>query len=157
MKKLLIASLLFVTLSTTALFATPVSAKTCMVDGEPIETSILGGNDCAGTEGGSITSILLYILNFMAIGVGIAVVFGIAWGGFMYAQAGGDSGKTKQAISTITNAVIGLVLFIFMYALANFLVPGGVFNSNSPSTTPSDSTTPTTPQQNLPGSRMGAV
>ncbi|HMR73303.1 MAG TPA: hypothetical protein PKD68_04825 [Candidatus Saccharibacteria bacterium] len=129
MKKLLTASLVLATLSTAILLATPVNAATCMVNGKPVETSILDGTDCAGTgsSGSSITAILLYILNFMAIGVGIAVVAGISWGGFMYAQAGGDSAKTKQAVSIIINAVIGLVLFIFMWALVNFMVPGGVF------------------------------
>lgn len=129
MKKLLTTSLLLATLSIAAVFAVPVSAKECIVNGEKVETSILDGSDCAGTsaDGSSITAMLLYILNFMAVGVGIAVVAGIAWGGFMYSQAGGDSTKTKQAISIIINAVIGLVLFIFMYALVNFMVPGGVF------------------------------
>lgn len=129
MKKILTLSLLLAALSLATVFVAPVSAKTCIVNGEPVETSILGGSDCAGTgaNGSSITALLLYILNFMAVGVGIAVVAGIAWGGFMYTQAGGDSGKTKQAVSIIINSVIGLVLFIFMYALANFLVPGGIF------------------------------
>lgn len=129
MKKLLITSLLLATLSIATIFAAPVSAKKCIVNGKEVETSILSGSDCAGTgaDGSSVTSLLLYILNFLAVGVGIAVVAGIAWGGFLYTQAGGDSSKTKQAISTIINSVIGLVLFIFMYALANFLVPGGIF------------------------------
>lgn len=92
-----------------------------------VQTSIAFPNCKEGTEG--INSILLMVIDFLAIGVGVVVVAGIAAGGVLYAQAGGDSGKTKQAISIITNAIIGLVLFVAMYALANFMIPGGVFSS----------------------------
>ena len=123
MKKLLFSLALLLTLATTlSLALTPVVlAATC----NGVETSIDFG--CNNYQTDSVSAIIMYVINFMAIGVGIAVVAGIAWGGFMYTQAGGDSGKTKQAISIIINSVIGLVLFIFMYALANFLVPGGIF------------------------------
>lgn len=93
---------------------------------DDVQTSVKFPNCKQGETG--ITSILLMVLDFMAVGVGIAVVAGIAWGGFIYAQAGGDAGKTKEAISIITNAIIGLALFLGMWALANFFVPGGLFN-----------------------------
>lgn len=89
-----------------------------------IKTSII---KCDNTGGDPIISILLQVINFLAVGVGIAVVGGIIWGGMLYASSNGDSSKTKQGISVIVNAVIGLLLFIFMYALINYLVPGGLF------------------------------
>lgn len=89
-----------------------------------LKTSII---QCSSGSG-SIIGMLVQIINFLAVGVGIAVVGGIIWGGMIYASSNGDSGKTKQAITIIVNAVVGLLLFIFMYALVNFLVPGGVFN-----------------------------
>jgi hypothetical protein len=88
-------------------------------------TSII---DCKVDGGNPIMSILIQVINFLAVGVGIAVVGGIIWGGMMYASSNGDAGKTKQAVTIIVNAVVGLLLFIFMYALINFLVPGGAFN-----------------------------
>ena len=69
----------------------------------------------------------MQVINFLAVGVGIAVVGGIIWGGMIYASSNGDSAKTKHAITIIVNAVVGLLLFIFMYAFINFLVPGGLF------------------------------
>ena len=59
--------------------------------------------------------------------MGIAVVAGIVFGAVTYASAGGNKKKKKKGISFVTNAVIALVLFIFMYAIINFLVPGGLF------------------------------
>lgn len=89
-----------------------------------IKTSIIKCN----TRGGNpVMSILIQVINFLAVGVGIAVVGGIIWGGMIYASSNGDSAKTKQAITIIVNAVVGLLLFMFMYALINFIVPGGLF------------------------------
>lgn len=86
--------------------------------------------DCAkGTKTGAntVTSLLLTIINFLAVGVGIAVVGGIVFGGLRYATADGNASNAQQGITFIVNSVIGLLLFIFMYAIINFLVPGGLF------------------------------
>lgn len=90
-----------------------------------IETSIV---DCNTKGGNPITGLLLQIVNFLAVGVGIAVVGGIIWGGMVYASSNGDASKVQQAKMIIVNAVVGLLLFFFMYALINYLVPGGLFN-----------------------------
>lgn len=89
-----------------------------------LKTSII---DCDGDGGNPVVNLLLEIVNFLAVGVGIAVVGGIVWGGMLYASSNGDSSKTKQGITAIVNSVIGLLLFMFTYALINFLVPGGLF------------------------------
>ena len=90
-----------------------------------IKTSIIKCN----TQGGNpVMSILIQVINFLAVGVGIAVVGGIIWGGMLYASSNGDAGKAKQGVTVIVNAIVGLLLFMFMYALMNFIVPGGVFN-----------------------------
>lgn len=87
------------------------------------DTNIIACN----TQGGNpAMSIILQVTNFLAIGVGIAVVGGIVWGALMYISSNGDAAKTKQAITIIVNAVIGLLLFIFGWALVNALVPGGL-------------------------------
>ena len=81
----------------------------------------------ASTDGGPVVGLLVEIINFLAVGVGVAVAGGIVWGGFVYSQANGNSTKTQEGITIIVNAVIGLMLFIFMYAIVNWLVPGGLF------------------------------
>lgn len=93
-------------------------------NGNPVSTLI----KCDTKGGNPVVSMLLQVINFLAVGVGIAVVGGIAWGGMLYASSNGDSSKAKQGITTIVNAVLGLILFMFIYALVNFLVPGGLFN-----------------------------
>lgn len=79
-------------------------------------------------KGNPIFGALLAVINFMAVGVGIAVVGGIIYGGVRYITANGNAGKTEEATKIIINAILGLLLFFFMYALLNWLIPGGVLN-----------------------------
>lgn len=117
--------------------APTVYAASCGVDsnGEPIETSVdltAGGafSDLCNSEGANpISALLLWAISLMGAGVGIAVVIGIIYGGIVYAMSDGDSGKAKEGQEIIVNAIIGLFLFIFLYAGANFLIPGGLFTS----------------------------
>ena len=88
------------------------------------DTSVI---KCDDTGGNPILNMIFQIVNFLAVGVGIAVVGGIVWGSLLYTTSNGDSGKAQQGITTIVNSVIGLLLFIFAYAIINFVVPGGVF------------------------------
>lgn len=60
-----------------------------------------------------ITGIILFILIIVA--------------GFNYATAGGDSKKTQDAISTITNAVLGLFIVGFAFVISNSVL-GFIFN-----------------------------
>ena len=66
------------------------------------------------------------ILVFMAGGVGFAVVGGIVYGAYMYITARGNASQAQNGQNIIINAVIGLLLFIFMYAILQFLIPGGI-------------------------------
>lgn len=96
-------------------------------NGQPIGTSFDFGPRCDKANANTISTIILAVIDFMAIGVGIAVVGGLTWGGFVYAQSGGDASKVAEAKNIIINAVIGLVLFFILWAGVNFLVPGGLF------------------------------
>lgn len=94
-----------------------------------------GGTKCvpinktsAALEDNPIFFYLKNILYFLAGGVGLAVVGGIVTGSYLYITARADAGQTKKGQMIILNSVIGLLLFIFMYAILQFLIPGGVFS-----------------------------
>ena len=104
-------------------FSMPTTASAACV-----KTSFFGCVDKAGTgESNPIFVGLLAIFNFLAVGVGVIVVGGIIYGGILISAGGGDSARTKQGSTMIINSVIGLVAFLFMYAIINFIVPGGLF------------------------------
>lgn len=74
-----------------------------------------------------IWGLLLMVINIMTAGVGILAIAGVVWGSIQYTSAGGSAEQIKKAKDTITNVVIGIVAYALMYALLNFLIPGGLF------------------------------
>lgn len=65
-------------------------------------------------------------VQFLAAGIGLAVVGGIIYGGIVYMTARANAGQIEKAQGIIRSAIIGLLLYIFMFALINFLIPGGI-------------------------------
>jgi hypothetical protein len=75
-------------------------------------------------------AIVGYIVDFTRLLsglVGIVIVIMITVGGIQYAAAGPDPGAVVAARKRIINAVIALVLYIFMFSFLQWLIPGGIF------------------------------
>ena len=70
--------------------------------------------------------ILVLVINILTAGVGIAAVGGIIWAAFLYVTAEENAGQVSKAKLLITNVVVGIVAYFLMYALLNFLIPGGL-------------------------------
>jgi hypothetical protein len=60
--------------------------------------------------------------------VGLVVIISLIVGGVQYSASEGDPQKAAQAKSRITKTVFAFIVFIFLFALLQFLVPGGIFN-----------------------------
>lgn len=113
---------------------TPLTAfaADCGVDanGNPVETSII---DCdatgvEGAKGTGLWQLLIIAINILTAGVAVLALAGIIYGSILYTSSGGNTEQVKKAYTIFTNVVIGVVAFAGMWALLNFLVPGGVFN-----------------------------
>ncbi len=85
-------------------------------------------NNSGSIEDNGIWKLLLMALRIMTAGVGVLAVGGIVYGAILYTSAGDRSEQVKKAISVITNVVIGLIAYIGMYAVLEFLIPGGIFS-----------------------------
>lgn len=96
---------------------TPTSIITCDQNGE-------GDYKNSGLWG-----VLLLVINILTAGVGALAVAGIVYGSILYTSAGGNQEQVKKAITVFTNVVIGVIAFAGMWALLNFLIPGGVFEA----------------------------
>lgn len=83
-----------------------------------------------GSGDNQILNVLGTILNWLAVGVSVAVLIGIVYGAVMYASAGGNEAQTKKAIGIIRNAIIALILYFAMWAILQYLIPGGVFSGS---------------------------
>jgi hypothetical protein len=68
------------------------------------------------------------VLNWLTIGVAIAVIGGIIYGAILYTTSGGNKTQSQKAIGVIRSSVLALILYFGMWASLNFLVPGGIFN-----------------------------
>lgn len=103
-----------------------------------VETSIISCKDSSGRptvnnsskdiEKNGVWALLILALNILTAGVGIVAVGGIVYGSILYASAGDRSDQVKKAINVIMNVVIGIVAYVAMYAILQFLIPGGIFS-----------------------------
>lgn len=73
-----------------------------------------------------IINIIVIAINFLSAVAGVVFVLSIMISGFQYMTAQDNAGQIEKAKSRITMTLLALVIYIFMYALLNFLVPGGV-------------------------------
>lgn len=114
-------------------------------DGIP-ETAIIStkGINNDEIECNGVIVLLKWVIRIMTGLIGALAVFGIVYAGFLYATSGDSPEKVKLAKERIMQVAIGIVLFLSMFALLNYLVPGGVFGS-SESCEPSETTTRTGP------------
>lgn len=85
------------------------------------------GVGCDPSTDNPITGYANAIINFLAAGVGLVVIIMVATGGVQFMIAGGNPQATQVAIKHITDAFIGLLFFIFLYAFLQWIIPGGPF------------------------------
>lgn len=104
--------------------------------------SVAAANSCAGVDtsiihcdeqgGGEIQdsgvwALLLLAINILTAGVGVVALGGIIYAAILYTSAGGNTEQVKKAMTIITDIVIGVLAYALMYAVLNFLIPGGIF------------------------------
>jgi hypothetical protein len=65
-----------------------------------------------------ISNIIKWVLGFM----GLVLTLMIIYGGFLWMSSGGDTEKISKAKNTITNGIIGLVIVVLAYTIANFVI-----------------------------------
>lgn len=100
--------------------------------GDGVDCAVLPGFICNAAqqrdlENSAIWLMLTWIINILTVGVGVLAVGAIVFAGFLYATARDDAGQVKKSIEIIRNTAIGLIAYAFMYAILNFLIPGGIF------------------------------
>ena len=89
------------------------------------ETSVIS---CEGEGSTAIINIIKQVIKILTAGVGVAAFGAVVYGAFLYTTSEGNPDKVKKAREVWTNTVIGLLMFAFMVAITNFIIPGGVFN-----------------------------
>jgi hypothetical protein len=106
--------------------ASPPSGSNSSVNTDCDEKLPNGQSAPLSKDNCGIIGLLVGGINILSAIAGIAIVASIMIAGFQYMTAQDNAGKIEKAKSRIVTTLLALFLFIFMYALLNFLVPGGV-------------------------------
>jgi hypothetical protein len=84
------------------------------------------GPDCITKN--PVIELVQAAINFFSVLVGLIVIIRVIMGGIEYASAGGNPNKVAGAKKTITNALLAFVMYIFLWAFLEWLIPGGVLS-----------------------------
>ena len=81
-----------------------------------------------GTDinGNPIILWIQFFINWISVFIVIGSVIAIAAAGVQYSAAAGDSGKIAEAKKRITNVLMALLAYFFLFAFIQWLVPGGI-------------------------------
>jgi len=122
-KKILFFSVLFtIILSPSSIV---FASKVCGTGDSQVTTNIDLG---CQTQGNAIMDMLFGIINFLSAGVGVVLIFSTVLAGIQWSAARDNPGSVEKAKSRLLSNLLALGLFIFAWALLNFLVPGGLLN-----------------------------
>jgi len=113
-----------------SLLALPLVTSAAPLTGEDLGLGTGTGNgEGAGDIGlgtedimTTINSIIRIILSFL----GILAVIIILWGGFIWMTAMGDDTKVEKAKKLIIAGIVGIVIILSAYAIAEFVISSGI-------------------------------
>jgi len=90
------------------------------------ETSVTTSIDigCRGI-GNPIADAAFAIIRFLSDGVGLVIIASLIWGGIQYSASRGDPQATASAIDRLRANIVALLIFIFSYAILNYIIPAG--------------------------------
>jgi hypothetical protein len=82
---------------------------------------------CTG-KGNPILDLLFAVIRFLSAGVGIIIIFSTVLAGIQYTVSRDSPEAVQKAKGRLVSNLFALLLFLFSYAILNFLIPGGFFN-----------------------------
>jgi hypothetical protein len=95
----------------------------------------LSNADCPGAAAGKVQAVAQncivtkYIkpgIQFLSVGVGVIVLAMVIVGAIQYSASSGNPQTVGAAKKKIINAIIALLLYAFLFAFLNFIIPGGL-------------------------------
>lgn len=93
------------------------------------------GNQCVSNSNSAycqtphnpIIDLMFAIIRFLSDGVGLVIIASLIIAGIQYTFSAGEPQAVANATKRIHSSALALLLFIFAYALLNFVIPYGVF------------------------------
>lgn len=75
---------------------------------------------------GTINDLIRIGVIVMSTLIGVVAVGGLVYAAMLYASARDNQNQISSSIDIIRNIVIGLVMYVLMLAIINWLIPGSV-------------------------------
>lgn len=75
----------------------------------------------------ALTDAIFAIIRFLSIGVGLVIVASMVWAGLQYVMSRDDPSAVGKAKERILSNIVALLVYIFSYAILNYLIPKGFF------------------------------
>ncbi len=85
------------------------------------------GDSWPGESVNPIVDMAFALFRVLSYGVGLVVIGSIVYAGIMYSAARGNPQMTEASMKRVAASFGALLLYIFSFAIGNFLVPGGLF------------------------------
>lgn len=91
------------------------------------------GDDClsgksptyCASDNNAITDAVFAIIRLLSDGVGLIIIGSIAYAGIQYSASRDDPQAVAAAVNRIKSSLTALLIFIFGYAILNYLIPAG--------------------------------
>jgi hypothetical protein len=91
-----------------------ISVRISAVGASPIANNVI------------VTNYIDPAIKFLSVGVGVVVLAMIIVGAIQYTTSGGNPQAVADGRKKIMNAILALVIYAFLFAFLNFLIPGGI-------------------------------
>jgi len=75
-----------------------------------------------GSSGTYIPVIVGNLINYVLAMIGVLLLVYLIYAGFLWMTAGGDEGKVKTATAMIRNSIIGLLIIVASFVIADFVL-----------------------------------
>lgn len=85
------------------------------------------GNACSQDDCNAALDASFAIIRFLSAGVGLAITASLVYAGLQYIGSRGDPTSSQLAQERIRSTVVALIIFIFAYAILNYIIPIGFF------------------------------
>lgn len=83
---------------------------------------------CKAQGDGPILDLLFATVRFLSYGIGLVIVGSLTYAGIQYIGSRGDPNATALAMKRVQSNVTALLLFLFAYAIVNYIVPGALLS-----------------------------
>jgi hypothetical protein len=103
---------------------TPVDdGHTCGGDDSSVHTAI---NIGCHAKGNAVLDATFAIIRFLSNGVGLVLIGSLIFAGIQYTASNGNPQNIANAENRVKSVMVALLIYIFAYAMLNYLIPGKI-------------------------------